>query len=91
MDAQNEGDLQQGRDARVRSAGLDGLVGRAAQAGREEDALLGVIAAEPRDPDAVADGASLTQEPLVVIGQGRHSTNAVPKMIISQPCLPGIV
>jgi hypothetical protein len=31
----------------------------------------------------------LAQEPGVVIGQGRHSTNAVPMMIISQPGKPG--
>ena len=90
MHAKYGGDPQQGGDAGVGSAGFDGLVGGATYAGCEEDGLLRAVVAHPADADAVADGASLTEEPLVVIGQRWHSTNAVPKMIISQPGLPGI-
>jgi hypothetical protein len=44
---------------------------------------------EASDADAVADGAALLEQPAVVIGQAGHVTNALPKMIISQPGLPG--
>lgn len=89
--AEHVGDPEKGRDARVRRPGFHRLVCRAAYAGREEDGFLGAVVVQPADPDAVTDGASLAVEPLVVVGQGRHSVNAVPKMIISQPGLPGII
>ena len=89
MHAEDPGDSMQGADARVGLACLDVLVGGARQAGREEDALLGHVLVETPDADAVADGAALLEQPAVVIGQAGHVTNALPKMIISQPGLPG--
>lgn len=89
MDTQHVGDFQESGDAGVRGACLDGLVGGPAEVGGQVDALLGAVVVESGDADAVADGAELSREPLVV-GQGRHSTNGLPKMIISQPGLSGI-
>ena len=85
MHTQHASDLQQGRDAGIGRACLDGLIRGPGDAGGEEHALLGAVLAEAPDANAVADGATLPQEPVVVIGQGRHSTNPMTKMIISQP------
>lgn len=90
MDTQNMSDLHQGADAGVRGPSLDLLVCGPGDAGGEEHALLGAVLVEAPDANAVADGAALPQEPVVVIGQGRHSTNALTKIIISQPGLPGL-
>lgn len=90
MHTQHLGNLEERRDLGVRDAGFDLLIGGAADAGGEVDGLLGSVLAYAFDADAVADGASLAGEPLVVIGQGRHVINAVPKIITSQPGLPGI-
>jgi hypothetical protein len=91
MDTQNASDPQQRRDARVSRASLDLLVRGAREVRCEEDGLLGHVLAEPPDADAVADGAALMEQPGVVIGQAGHSTNALTKIIISQPCLSGII
>lgn len=90
MHTQHASDLRQRRDPGIRGTGLDGLVAGACDAGREEHALLGAVLAESRDANAVTDGAALGEEPVVVIGQVRHSINALPMMIFSQPGLPGI-
>jgi len=90
MHTQNMSDLQQGGDAGVSRAGLDSLVRGPGDAGREEHGLLGAVLVEAFDANAVADGAALPQEPVVVIGQRRHSTNALTKIIISQPGSPGL-
>lgn len=90
MHAKNASDPQQRSDARVAAAGLDLLIGGAREVRREVDGLLGHVLAEPPDANAVADGAALKEQPSVVIGQAGHSTNALTKIIISQPCLSGI-
>lgn len=91
MDAEDAGDPQERRDAGIDGAGLDVLVGLAAHAGRQEHAFLGAVLAKACDADAVADGAALPEEPFVVVGQGWHSTHAVPTMILSQPGVPCIL
>lgn len=91
MHAEDARDLHKGADADVYSAGFDGLIRGSAEAGGEEDALLGAVLAEAGDADPVTEGPPFAGEPLVVIGQGRHSINALPMMIISQPGLPGII
>jgi hypothetical protein len=88
---ENAGDPQQRPDARIATAGLDLLVCGAGEVRREVDGLLGHVLAESPDADAVADGAALVEQPGVVIGQAGHSTNALTKIIISQPCLSGII
>jgi hypothetical protein len=90
MHTQHAGDPQQRANPRVSVAGLEILEGFAAHLGGEEHALLGAVLAQSLDADAVADGAALLQEPGVVIGQGWHSLNMAPTMIISQPGKPGI-
>lgn len=85
MHTQNMSDLQQGGDAGVRGSSLDSLVCGPGDAGGEEHGLLSPVLVEAFDANAVADGAALPQEPVVVIGQGRHSTNPMTKIIISQP------
>lgn len=91
MHPENAGDPQQRANPGIGLAGLDVLIGGAADAGREEHALLGHVLVQAGDADAVADGATLAGEPFVVIGQGRHSINVVPTMIISQPGKPGLL
>jgi hypothetical protein len=91
MYAQHPSNPQQRRNAGIRSAGFDVLVGRAADTGGQENALLGAVLAESFDADAVADGAAFLNEPGVVIGQAGHSTYALPKIIVSQPGKPGIM
>lgn len=91
MHAEDSGDLHQRRDAGVAGACLDLLIAGPGYAGREEDLLLGEVESYAADADAVADGAALCEEPGVVIRQGRHSTNALTKIIASQPGLPGIM
>lgn len=88
MHAERAGDPQQRRDSRIHCAGLDVLEGLAAYLGGEEHGLLGAVLAESCDADAVADGAAFLVEPVVVIGQVRHSTNAVPMTIMGQPGIP---
>jgi hypothetical protein len=90
MNPQDVSDPQQRGDAGVNIAGLDVLVGLAAYAGGEEDALLGAVLAVPFDADAVADGASAFDQPGVVIGQVGHPNDTLPLMIISQPGKPRI-
>ena len=90
MHAQDPRDLHQCRDAGIAHAGLDLLVAGPCYAGREEDLLLCEVESYAADADAVADGAALYEEPVVVIGQV-HSVSVLPKMIISQPGLPGII
>jgi hypothetical protein len=90
MHTQHASDLQQGGDAGVGRAGLDGLIRGPGDAGGEEHGLLSPVLVEAPDANAVADGAAFPQEPVVVIGQGRHSTNPMTKMIISQPGVPGL-
>lgn len=90
MHAQDARDFHQGADADVMRAGLDALVGGPADACGEEDAFLGAVLSKAGDPDAVADGLTLLEEPVVVIGEPRHSTNARAKLIISQPGKPGL-
>ena len=89
MHTQNMSDPQQGGDAGVRGSSLDLLVRGPGHAGGKEHALLGAVLVEAPDANTVADGAALPQEPVVVIGQGRHSTNPLTKIIISQPGSPG--
>src|SRR5690606_32995691 len=89
--AQHARNAQQAPDASLRSPGLDLLIGGPGDARRKVHGLLGAVLSYADDADAVADGALLLQEPGVVIGQVRHSTNARPIMIISQPGLPGIM
>lgn len=91
MHTENVGDPQQRPDAGIPGAGLDLLIGGAREVSGEEDGLLRHVLAEPPDADAVADGAALMEQPGVVIGQAGHSTNALTKIIISQPCLSGIM
>ena len=91
MHAQDAGDTQECRDPGVGRAGLDGLVGGAGDVRGKEDTLLGAVVVEPGDADAVADGAALLEEPLVVVGQAGHAVNAGPIMILSQPGKPGII
>lgn len=91
MDAEDARDAQQAPDASLSPAGLDLLVRRPGDAGRQVYRLLSAVLSYARDADPVTDGALLLEEPGVVIGQGRHSINGLPKMIISQPCLPGIL
>jgi hypothetical protein len=90
MHTQNMSNLQQGGDVGVSRAGLDSLVRGPGYAGSEEHGLLGAVLVEALDANAVADGAALPQEPVVVIGQGWHSTNPMTKIIISQPGQPGL-
>jgi hypothetical protein len=90
MHAENMSDLQQRGNAGIGRAGLDGLIRGPGDAGGEEHALLGPVVVEAPDANAVADGAALAQEPVVVIGQGWHSTNPMTKIIISQPGQPGL-
>lgn len=91
MHAQDARDPQECADTGVGTAGLDLLVGGAGDAGFQEDALLGAVLAQPCDADAVADGAAFAGDPFVVVGQAGHASHALPKMIISQPGLPGII
>lgn len=91
MYTQNSGDPQERPDAGIAGAGLDLLIGGARQAGRQVDGLLCAVVAEASDSDAVADGAALLEQPGVVIGEAGHSTNALPKIIGSLPCLSGII
>jgi hypothetical protein len=91
MHTQDMGNAQQGGDAGILGAGLDGLIGGAGHLCSEEHGFLGAVLSQARDTDAVADGAALCEEPVVVGGQAWHPTNAVPKMIISQPALSGIL
>lgn len=90
MHTQHAGDPQQCADPGVSVAGLDVLEGLTPHLGGQEHGLLGAVLSEAFDADAVADGAALLQEPGVVIGQGGHSTNLVPTMIIRQPGKPGL-
>lgn len=85
MHTQDMGDPQKAGDVGVGGPGLDLLVGGAADVGREKDRLLGAVLMDARDADAVADGATLPREPVVVVGQGWHAANALTKIIISQP------
>ena len=89
--AQHARDADQRRDARVRPAGLNLLVGRSRDARGQEDSLLGHVLVQSAHADAVADGAALLQEPVVVIGQAGHPTNVAPTMIVSQPGKPGLL
>lgn len=91
MNTQDASDPQQRRDAGIPRASLDLLIGGAREVRGEEHRLLGHVLAEPPDADAVADGAALVEQPGVVIGQAGHSTNGLTKIIISQPCLSGII
>ena len=91
MRAEYAGDPQQRRDLCIAEAGFDLLVAGAGEAGGEEDLFLGEVVTHASDADAVADGAALCVEPVVVIGQAVHSVNALPQMITSQPGLPGIL
>lgn len=91
MDTEDASNPQQCRDPSVRLAGLNVLVGRAADSRGKEHGFLGAVLAYPRDPNAVTDSASLFQEPLIVIGQIGHSTNGLPKIIASQPGIPGFL
>jgi hypothetical protein len=91
MYAQDAGDPHQRRDVRIRPAGFDVLVGGAAHLGGQEHALLGAVLVQAGDADAVADGAALLQEPVVVIGQVWHATTLGPIMIASQPGSPGLL
>lgn len=90
MHAKNVCDPQQRRNAGVDSAGLDVLVGGAADTGGKEDGFLGAVLAESCDADAVSDGAAFGEQP-VVVGQGWHLLYAEPTMIISQPGKPGLL
>ena len=91
MYAQYAGDPQQGRDVGVRRAGFDGLIRGPADPGGQEHAFLGAVPVESRDADAVADGAALLEEPVVVIGQGWHACQAGPILVASQPGEPGLL
>lgn len=91
MHTQNASDPQQGCDVGVRRAGFDGLICGPADSGGQEDAFLGAVLVYPRDADAVADGAALLKEPVVVIGQGWHARQAVPILVTSQPGEPGLL
>jgi hypothetical protein len=91
MQAQDVRDAQQCPDACIGGAGFDLLVGGAGDAGLEENAFLGAVLVEPVDADAVADGAAFAGDPVVAVGQAGHASNALTKIIISQPGLPGIV
>lgn len=90
MHAEDPGDLHQCRDAGIAHAGLDLLVAGAGDAGSEENLLLSEVESYAADADAVADGAALREEPVVVIGQV-HSVSVLPELITSQPGLPGIM
>lgn len=91
MHTKNPSDPQQRCDTGIRGTGFDLLVCGSGEAGCQEDRLLGAIIAEASHSDAVADGAALAKQPGVVIGQVGHVTNALPKIIISQPGIPGII
>ncbi len=91
MHAQDARDPYQGADTGVRRAGLDGLIRGPGHPGGEENALLGAVLPEAGDADAVADGSVFVTEPLVVVGQVRHPTHALPKIIASQPGKPGLI
>lgn len=90
MHAEDPRDLDECRDAGIAHAGLDLLIGGARDTGREEHLLLGEVEPQTADTDAVADGAALPEEPVVIIGQV-HSASVLPKMIIRQPGKPGIM
>ena len=73
MHAQHMSDPQQGPRTGIDRAGLDLLIGGAADPGGEEHALLGAVLADSFDADAVADRLSAFEEPgVLVIGQVRH-------------------
>lgn len=91
MDTEDACDPVQAADAGVCRPVLDVLVAGAGQAGRQEDRFLGAVLPEPCDADAVADGEAFLAEPVVVIGDGGHPVNAVPKIIIGQPGKPGLL
>lgn len=91
MHTQHVSDPQQGRHAGVNVAGLNILVGLAADLGGEEHTLLGAVLVKSLDADAVADGASAFEEPGIVVGQVRHLLDTRCLMIFSQPGLPGIL
>jgi len=91
MYAESAGDPQQRRYPRIHRAGLDVLIGLPPDLGGKEHGLLRAVLADACDADAVADSAALLQEPGVIIGQVRHSTNALPVTIMSQPGIPGIL
>lgn len=91
MHPKNMGDLEEGRDVGVGGAGFDLLVGGAADAGGEENRLLGSVFVQACDSDAVADGAAFGVEPVVGVGEAGHSTNAWAIMILSQPGQPGLL
>lgn len=91
MYAQHACDPQQRRDPRIQRAGLDVLIGGAADAGSQEDALLGAVLSDAFDADAVADGFAFCEEPGIVIGQVGHSLNAGVINIVSQPGKAGIL
>lgn len=90
MYAEDSRDLHQCRDAGIAHAGLDLLVAGPGYARREEDLFLCEVESHAADADAVADGAALCEEPVVVIRQV-HSASVLPKLIIRQPGLPGIM
>lgn len=91
MHAKDVSNPQQRSDPGVDVAGLDVLEGLAGDAGGEEHALLGAVLPVPFDADAVTDGASAFEEPGVVVGQVRHSSDLRPQMIIGQPGKPRIL
>ncbi|WP_434096898.1 hypothetical protein [Streptomyces prasinus] len=91
VDTEDARDAQEAPDAGLRAAGFDVLVRGTGDPRREEHGLLCPVLPYACDADAVTDGALLLKEPVVVIGQGRHPTNALPKIIVSQPGLPGIL
>lgn len=91
MHSEGAGDATQRSHPRVGGAGFDRLIGGAADAGSKEDALLCAVLLDAGDADAVTHGALRLAEPFVVVGQVWHSTNARPKMIISQPCKQGFL
>ena len=90
MYAEDSRDFHQCRDAGIAHAGLDLLVAGSGDAGGEEDLLLSEVESYAADADAVADGAALCEEPVVVIRQV-HSVSVLPKLITRQPGLPGIM
>ena len=91
VDTQDVRNLHERADAGVCGAGLDRLIGGAAELCGEEHALLGAVLLQSGYTDAVADSPALLSEPVVVGGQAWHSTHARLIMILSQPGKPGIL
>lgn len=88
MDVQSAGDQEQLADFRVAVAALDALDRRPVDAGELGKLLLGEVAPYAGVADAVADGATGSEDPFGLVGG--HSSNAVALMILSQQQICGI-